>query len=136
MKKVALFAIVAVVFALTLQPAYGGQDKPEPTKDLSKVAIDGKWNMSLESPQGPMSILLTLKVDGTKVTGTLNSQMGETALEGQYVDGVLNFGISFDGGGGSMQISFAGKLTDENTMAGSLSGPMGDIPWAAVRVKE
>lgn len=136
MKKVALLAIVAVVFALMLQPAFAGQDKQEPKKDLSKVALDGKWNMSLESPQGPMSILLTLKVDGTKVTGTLNSQMGETALDGQYVDGVLNFGISFDGGGGTMQISFAGKLTDENTMAGSLSGPMGDIPWSAVRVKE
>ena len=49
---------------------------------------------------------------------------------------MLNFGITFDGGGGSMQISFAGKLTDEDTLAGSLSGPMGDIPWSAVRVKE
>lgn len=136
MQKVALLAIVAVVFALMLQPAYAGQDKQEPAKDLSKVTLDGKWNMSLDSPQGPMSILLTLKVDGTKVTGTLNSQMGETTLEGQYAEGVLNFGISFDGGGGTMQISFAGKLTDENTMAGSLSGPMGDIPWSAVRVKE
>jgi hypothetical protein len=32
--------------------------------------------------------------------------------------------------------SFAGKLTDENTLAGSLSGLMGDSPWSAVRVKE
>ena len=44
--------------------------------------------------------------------------------------------MTFDGGGGSMQISFAGKLTDGNTLAGSLSGPMGDSPWSAVRVKE
>jgi hypothetical protein len=136
MKKMVLFTIVAAMCLFTLQPAFAGQDKPAPTKDLSKVAIDGKWNMSLESPQGPMSIMVTLKLDGTKVTGTLSSQMGETPLEGQYVDGVLNFGITFDGGGGSMQISFAGKLTDENTLAGSLSGPMGDIPWSAVRVKE
>jgi len=136
MKKLAMFAMVAVVFASMLQPAFAGQDKQEPKKDLSKVAIDGKWNMSLDGPQGPMSIAMTLKVDGTRVTGTLISQMGETPLEGQYVDGVLSFGISFDGGGGSMQISFAGKLTDENTLAGSLSGPMGDIPWSAVRVKE
>jgi len=136
MKKVALFAIVAVVCAWTMQPVLAGQAPQEPAKDLSKVAIDGKWNMSLESPQGPMSILVTFTLDGTKVTGTLSSQMGETPLEGTYADGVLNFGISFDGGGGSMQIAFAGKLTDENTMAGSLSGPMGDIPWAATRVKE
>jgi hypothetical protein len=136
MKKLALCAFVTVLFSLMLQPAYAGQDKQEPTKDLSKVTIDGKWNMSLDGPQGPMSILVTFKVDGTKVTGTLSSQMGETTLEGQFADGVLNFGISFDGGGGTMQIAFAGKLTDENTMAGSLSGPMGDIPWAATRVKE
>ena len=136
MKKIALFAIVAVMCSLILQPAFAAQDKPAPTKDLSKVAIDGKWNMSLDGPQGPMAILMTLKLDGTKVTGSLNSQMGDTPLEGQYAEGVLNFGISFDGGGGSMQIAFAGKLTDENTMAGSLSGPMGDIPWSALRVKE
>jgi len=136
MKKVALFAIVAMVVGFSMQPVWAGQAPQEPKKDLSKVAIDGKWNMSLDGPQGPMSILMTLKLDGTKVTGTLNSQMGDTPLEGQYAEGVLNFGISFDGGGGSMQIAFAGKLTDENTMAGSLSGPMGDIPWSAVRVKE
>ena len=136
MKKVALLAVLAVVLSLAFQPAFAGQAPQEPKKDLSKVALDGKWNMSVESPQGPMSILVVFKVDGTKVTGTLSSQMGETPLEGTYADGVLNFGITFDGGGGSMQIAFAGKLTDENTMAGSLSGPMGDIPWSAVRVKE
>lgn len=136
MKKVALFAVVAMVVGFSMQSVWASQAPQEPKKDLSKVAIDGKWNMSLEGPQGPMSILMTLKLDGTKVTGSLNSQMGDTPLEGQYAEGVLNFGISFDGGGGSMQIAFAGKLTDENTMAGSLSGPMGDIPWSAVRVKE
>jgi hypothetical protein len=112
MKKLALFAIAAVVCAWTVQPALAGQAPQEPAKDLSKVAIDGKWNMSLESPQGPMSILVTLKVDGTKVTGMLSSQMGETPLEGTWAEGVLNFGITFDGGGGAMQIAFAGKLTD------------------------
>ena len=136
MKKVTLFVIVAMVVGLSMQPVWAGQAPQEPKKDLSKVAIDGKWNMSLDGPQGPMAILMTLKLDGTKVTGSLNSQMGDTPLEGQYAEGVLNFGITFDGGGGSMQIAFAGKLTDENTMAGSLSGPMGDIPWSAVRVKE
>jgi hypothetical protein len=136
MKNLALLAIVAVVLSFAFQPAVAGQAPQEPKKDLSKVAIDGKWNMSLDGPQGPMSIVMTLKLDGTKVTGMLNSQMGDTPLEGQYADGVLNFGISFDGGGGAMQIAFAGKLTDENTLAGSLSGPMGDIPWTAARVKE
>jgi hypothetical protein len=136
MKKMALVATVAVICSLMLQPAFADQEKPAPAKDLSKVTIDGKWTLSLDGPQGPMTIAVLFKLDGTKVTGTLNSQMGETPLEGQYVDGVLNFGITFDGGGGSMQIAFAGKLTDENTMAGSLSGPMGDIAWSAVRVKE
>lgn len=135
MKMIARLAVVAVALALVLLPvaAYAGQEQKP---DLSKVSIAGKWNMSLEGPQGPMSIAVTFKVDGSKVTGTLVSQMGETALEGQYADGVLQFGITFDGGGGQMQIAFAGKLTDENTMAGSLSGPMGEIPWSAVRVKE
>ncbi len=35
-----------------------------------------------------------------------------------------------------MQITFSVKLSDENTLAGALSGPRGEIPWTAARVKE
>jgi hypothetical protein len=135
MKRLVLVTMVAIVIGM-LASVSAMPASQDPAKDLSKVSIAGKWTMSLESPQGPMSIAVVLKVDGTKVTGTLTSQMGETPLEGTYAEGVLNFGITFEGGGNSMQIAFAGKLTDENTLAGSLSGPMGDIPWSAVRIKE
>ena len=136
MKNVALVAIIVAVVGLCMPAASAAQDKQEPKKDAAAVSVAGKWNMSLDGPQGPMSIALTLVVDGTRVTGTLSSQMGDTQLEGQWVDGTLSFSISFEGGGGAMQIGFVGKLKDDNNLAGTLSGPMGELPWTAVRVKE
>jgi hypothetical protein len=52
------------------------------------------------------------------------------------VDGALTFGITFEGGGGSMQLSFSAKLVEDGSLAGVMSGPMGEIPWTAVRVKD
>jgi quinohemoprotein ethanol dehydrogenase len=135
MKKVALLMVVALLIGLSAQVVLA-QDKQEPKKDAAAVSVAGKWNMSVEGPQGAMSVAMTLVVDGTKVTGTLSSQMGDTQLEGQWVDGTLTFAISFEGGSGTMQIGFTGKLKDENTLNGSMSGPMGEMPWTAVRVKE
>ncbi|MCX6552301.1 MAG: hypothetical protein NTY02_15085 [Acidobacteria bacterium] len=134
MRKVVVLVVVALVLGLSAQAALA-QEKQEPKKDETPASVAGKWSMSLDGPQGPMTIAVVFAVDGTNVTGTMSSQMGDTALEGQYVDGNLTFGITFDGGGGSMQISFAGKLKDADNLEGVLSGPMGEIPWKAVRVK-
>ena len=134
MKKLAVVVIMVLAVALSA-PFALAQDKADPKKDDKAASIAGKWSMSLDGPQGPMTIAVVFNVDGTKVTGTLSSQMGDTPLEGQYADGNLTFGIVFDGGGGQMQISFAGKLKDADTLEGLLSGPMGEIPWKAVRVK-
>ena len=35
----------------------------------------------------------------------------------------------------AMKIDFTGKLKADGTLAGTLTGPMGDMPWTASRVK-
>jgi hypothetical protein len=136
--RVLVMAAMVAVAAQTMQGNAAAQEKQEPKKDApaAAVSVAGKWNMSLDGPQGPMTIAMTLVQDGPKVTGTLSSQMGDTTLEGQFADGTLSFSISFDGGGGSMQLGFVAKLKDPNSLEGMMSGPMGDIPWVAVRVKD
>jgi hypothetical protein len=34
-----------------------------------------------------------------------------------------------------MEIYFAGQLKEDGTLAGSMSGPMGEMPWVAERAK-
>jgi len=100
------------------------------------AAIDGTWNMTVTGPDGsPMAVTAVFKTEGKKVTGSLTSQMGEVALEGEYEAGKLAFGISMDGPEGPMRIGFAGTFKDDGSLAGMASGPFGEIPWTATKTK-
>jgi hypothetical protein len=137
MRKLALVMVVGCVLGLSIGVALANaapQAQPAPQK-VDKSSVAGSWNMSINAPQGPMAISMTLTQDGKKITGTLSSQMGDTALAGEYADGKLSFSITFEGGGGSMQIAFAATLKDDGTLEGTASSQMGDMAWTAERVK-
>jgi len=132
--------VIAIVTALGLAAGVAAQQttppaKPDPKAPASAKTIDGKWDMNIVSDQGPMAIVATFKMDGTKVTGNLNSQMGDTALVGEFAAGKLKFTIQFDGGSGSMEIVFNGTMKDDGSLAGTLNGQMGEMNWTATRAK-
>lgn len=146
MKKAALTlcAALAAVAALSAQaqqappaaPPTSAPPAAAPAKaDDKALTIAGNWNISLDAGQGPMDIAATMKLDGKKLTGMLSSQMGDVALEGEFADGKTTFSISFDGGGGAMEITFVGAMKDADHITGTMSGPMGEVPWVGVRAK-
>lgn len=116
-------------------PATPAAPKPAAPAAAAAMTIAGNWNISLDAGQGPMDIAATMKLDGKKLTGMLSSQMGDVALEGEFADGKATFGINFDGGGGAMSITFTGTMKDADNITGTMSGPMGEIPWVGKRVK-
>ena len=104
-----------------------------PAADMATV--DGAWAMNVETPQGAMAVSLILKSEGKKITGTITSPQGDAPLEGEFADGKIAFAISIDSPEGSMAIGFAGAMKEDGTMAGTLTGPFGEAPWTASRVK-
>ena len=137
MKKFVLTLCVALIgtAALSAQAPQSGPAAPKPTTAAEAPTPAGNWNMSLDAGQGPMDIAVSLKLDGKKLTGMLTSQMGEVALAGEVAEGKVTFSISFDGGGGAMELTFIGTMKDADNMTGTMNGPMGEIPWVAKRVK-
>lgn len=138
MKKHILLVVTLVVMSMVGQAAIAAAQeppKPEQKPEQKTDSIAGNWIISLESPQGAMQVTMALQQEGTKVTGTLTSQMGETALEGTFEAGKLAFAIAFQGGSGTTEIYFTAELKEDGTLAGVLSGPMGDMPWLAERAK-
>lgn len=139
MKKTVITVCLAFICAVGLsaqaQQTAPVAPKPAPTDADAKVTIAGNWNISLDAGQGPMDIAATMKLDGKKLTGMLSSQMGDVALEGEFVEGKATFYISFDGGGGAMDITFVGMMKDADNVSGTMTGPMGEIPWVGKRVK-
>jgi hypothetical protein len=50
------------------------------------MAIDGTYNITIDSPMGKQNSKLTLKTEGDKLSGTQVSPMGK----GEFTDGKIN----------------------------------------------
>jgi hypothetical protein len=101
-----------------------------PATSAAPVNLNGDWDAVADANGQPFPFLLTLKIDGEKVTGGSNSQLGEANIkEGSWKDGKLAFQL--EGANGIITMSATvidGKLTGEFDYAGQLSGK-----WVAVR---
>ena len=131
--RFALALAVLTAVAIGTSPVAAAQAVATAKTDTSKV--DGKWSMNVQTPQGAMDVALDLKSEGKKITGTITSPQGDAPLEGEYADGKISFAISIESPEGAMAIGFAGAMKDDGTMAGTLTGPFGEAPWTAARVK-
>lgn len=135
MTRIALVAATLMLastatFALPQQ----AQTPPAQAKPEAKpTGVAGKWNMMIDSPQGPIESQLEIKLEGIKVTGTLNSPMGGAPIVGEFADGKLEFTLSMDAGGTPLQIWFGGAMKEDGTMAGTLDFGQGEFPWTAKR---
>ena len=122
--------ITIVPFALAAMlsiPAYA---------EKGAAAMTGKWTLSIEGggPHGNVAMGLTLKQDGSHVSGTFASPHGDMPVDGTFTDGTLK--LSTTTGDADSRITFEAKLKDEDTLDGYLSSPMGDMRWTARRVKD
>lgn len=95
--------------------------------------VTGTWTMKVEgSPHGDATMGLTLKQEGTKVTGTFSTgHSADMAVEGEFASGELK--IQTVAGDADSKIIFTGKLKEDGTLAGYLSSQMGDMKWTASR---
>ena len=78
--------------------------------------------------------MLVLKQDGGKVTGTFTSPHGDVPLAGEYVGTTLTFHATIEDPHHA-ELTFTGTRKDDGTLAGAVTGPMGDMTWKAERAK-
>ncbi|HET8781132.1 MAG TPA: hypothetical protein VFM63_01850, partial [Pyrinomonadaceae bacterium] len=120
-RAIELKKVVAAAAAPTAPPA----TTPGATTDLS-----GQWEAVADANGQPFPFLLTLKIEGEKVTGGSSSQLGEAPIkEGSYKDGKLVFSLENQNGIITMSATvIEGKLSGEFDYAGQLQGK-----WVAVK---
>ena len=99
--------------------------KPKP------VDITGSWDMTVESPQGPMTIVANFKQDGESAHGNPRQRDGRSAAQGNGEGRGRRYTLTLDMGGQQMSIVHKAKV-DGNTMTGSaeIEG-MGTITFTA-----
>jgi imidazolonepropionase-like amidohydrolase len=98
------------------------------------VQVAGTWNMTMNSPQGVMEIVMRFTQSGRTVAGTLTSSFGEQQVDDGQVDGrVLTWKSTIQFGGQSMTLSYRAEV-DGNRMSGTAElGTFGSSPFTAER---
>ena len=112
-------------------PAVAGSTATSaPVPAGAPVNLNGEWEAMADANGQPFPFLLTLKVEGEKVTGGSSSQLGEATIkEGTWKDGKLAFQLEGTNGIISMNATvIEGKLSGDFDYAGQLQGK-----WVAVK---
>jgi hypothetical protein len=93
--------------------------------------ISGKWTGSADSPQGSVSLNLTLRLDGEAVTGEIGSDQGSQPIkDGTYKSAVLTFTTSYNG----VPVVMKGSIKD-GKIVGDFSYNAGEVlgTWEVAR---
>lgn len=86
--------------------------------------IDGKWNASVDSPMGAMTLALEFKSEGEKLTGSISTDMGGMAMATPISEGkvkgddiAFKLSVAMMEGAPPLVIDYKGKVKgDELTL--------------------
>jgi hypothetical protein len=93
----------------------------------------GTWDVNLTTPNGPMTVALTLKKDGEKLSGTIAGPQGEVAIEGTQKDKAIVVNFSVQTPNGPFAIVMNGNQ-DGDAAAGTIDfGGQGQAEWNGKR---
>ena len=119
-----LVVVVALVFGLASSAL---------AEEPAKVA--GKWEMTSEGRQGPMTQTLTIEQKGETIKGTIQSPRGETPFEGTVKGNKISFTVKRTRPDGvEMVIEYTGTVEGDSMKGTSKVGEF-TREWTAKRQK-
>lgn len=116
----------ASVLALTLAFAFAVRAQDQPAN------VAGPWQMTHAGRNGTVTETLTFTQDGTKLTGTVHNDRGDSPVEGTITGSAIDFTVKRTTPNGDFSIEYKGTVTGDS-MKGSFT--MGDNTrdWTATR---
>jgi hypothetical protein len=101
---------------------------------LAQENVSGEWEMSMETPRGPMTQTLKIVQDGEKITVTMISERGEFPGEGTIKGKDIEWSVKRTGRDGTERtVTYKGTV-EGTTMNGTVEmGQMGSMEWKATK---
>jgi hypothetical protein len=93
----------------------------------------GTWDVTFTTPNGPMSVALTLKKDGEKLTGTIAGPQGEVAVQGTQKDKAVAVNFSVQTPNGALAIAMNGNQDGDGINGTMDFGGQGQSEWTGKR---
>ncbi len=95
--------------------------------------VDGKWEGTIQGPQGDFPLTFDFKADGEALTGTVESAMGKVPISnGKISDHGITFDVKLDDG----SVITHDATLNGDTMDVKSHGPWGDSEFTLKRAAE
>ena len=92
--------------------------------------VAGAWDLAINGPEGPLAATATLKQEGEKVTGTIESPAGSAELAGTLKGKSLAMAFTIQSPNGPIDIKVTGEV-DGASMKGVIDFGMGMADFTA-----
>lgn len=99
----------------------------------SSMAVDGKWEIVINSPMGAQKAVLDMASNGNSLTGTQTAQQGSGPLENGKIDGN---NVSWSAKITSplpLTLDFAGTVEGDKLSGSVKAGSFGSFPFTGSR---
>ena len=98
------------------------------------MAVDGTYNIEMESPMGKRAGKLTLKTDGSSLSGSYAGPQGEQAFDGGTVTGdEIAWTMQVSGPMGQMKLDFKGAVSGDDISGEVQLGSFGSATFKGTR---
>ena len=91
-------------------------------------SVAGSWDLAINGPEGPLTAAAVLKQDGDKVTGTLTSPQGETAVAGTMTGKTMALAFTVATPQGNLDIKVTAEVNGAE-MKGMMDFGMGQADF-------
>lgn len=98
------------------------------------MAIDGKWEIVINSPMGAQKATLDLKANGAELTGTQSAAQGSGPLENGKVDGDKLTWAAKITSPMPMTLEFTGNVEGEKLSGSVKAGAFGSFPFNGSKI--
>jgi hypothetical protein len=97
------------------------------------VNVAGTWNVSMDSPGGPVSLRIVIRLDGGKFTASIVGANGETPMRAKLDGKVVTLAFNAPPAFNSVEITMTGTV-DGDTIKGNVDyGGQAQSEWSAKR---
>ncbi len=100
----------------------------------SAQTLAGDWELTIAAPQGENVVTLSLKLDGTKATGDLTSQLGAVPITGTASGNTVAVVAKIDAQGMMLELGFNGTVAGDGMTGNVKIGDFGEFPFTGKRV--
>jgi hypothetical protein len=99
----------------------------------NSMAVDGKWEITINSPLGAQKAVLDFATNGASLTGTQTAQQGSGPLENGKVDGNnLSWSAKITNPL-PLTLDFAGTVEGDKLSGSVKAGSFGSFPFSGNR---